>query len=82
MLTNRNQIYILICKFIHTFMHIDRIYAWQEATQMLRVTHSTQPLGETYQVQMSAAPTQNRIPNTLVEEVEGRLNNFRVRKTN
>ena len=57
MLTNQNQIYILIRKFIHTFMHIDRIYAWQEATQMLRVTHSTQPLGETYQVQMSGTHT-------------------------
>ena len=37
------------------------------------------PLGEAYQVPM---PTRNRLPNALVEKVQGGLNNFKVRKTN
>ena len=53
MLTNQNQIHILIHKLIHIFLHIDRIYLQQKATQMLRREHSTRSLGDTYQVQMS-----------------------------
>ena len=38
-------------------MHIDQIYSQQNATQMLSREHSTRPLGDTYQVQMSGTRT-------------------------
>ena len=80
MLTNQNQIHILIKKLIHIFMHIqfDRIYLQQKATQMLREEHSTRSLGDTYQAQI-LVPTQNWLPNALVEEGGGgRVQNLRV----
>ena len=40
-----------------SFMHIDKVYSQQKATQMLRGEHSTRPLGDTYQVQMSGTRT-------------------------
>ena len=53
-------------------MHIDRIYSQQKTTQMLRGKHSTHPLEEIYQVKMFSVHTKlNRLPNGLVEEVEG-----------
>ena len=54
-------------------MHIDRIYLQQKATQMLKREHSKHKC---------LVPTQNWLPNAVVEEREGGLNNFRVRKTN
>ena len=39
-----------------------------------------QPLGELTKYKC-LVPAQNRLPNALAEEVEGGLNNFRVRKT-
>ena len=53
-------------------MHTDRIYSQQKTTQMLRGRHSTHPLEEIYQVKMFGVHTRlNRLPNALVEEVEG-----------
>ena len=48
---------------------------------MLRGNTGTQPLGGTYQVLMSAQnmPAQNRLPNALVEEVEGWLNSLEIK---
>ena len=59
-------------------MHIDRMCLQQNATQMLRGNTVPSPWG-TYQVCL--VPTQNRLLNALAGEVEGGLNNFRVRKT-
>ena len=39
--------------------------------------HSTQPLGGTYQACL--VPAQNRLPNALVKEVEGGLNNLEIK---
>ena len=60
-------------------MHIDRVFAAKCNTNA-KGEHSTQPLGELTKYK-SLVPTQNRLPNALAEEVEGGLNNFRVRKT-
>ena len=40
------------------------------------------PLGEAYQVPIMSYAHTKRLPNALVEKVEGGLNNFKVRKTN
>ena len=56
-------------------MHIDRMCLQQNASQMLRGEHSTQPLGELTKYRC-LVPAQNRLPNALAEEVEGGLNNL------
>ena len=57
-------------------MHID---SQHKATQMLRGELNTRSLGKTCQVQI-LAPAQNRLPNALVEEIEGELNKFWIKK--
>ena len=61
-------------------MHIDRMCLQQNASQMLRGNTVPKPLGELTKYKC-LVPAQNRLPNALAEEVEGGLNNFRVRKT-
>ena len=58
-------------------MHIliECINTQQKATQMLRKGHSTGPWG-TLTKYDCLAPTQNRLPNALEEEIEGELNNL------
>ena len=74
---SQNQIYILIHRLIHIFhAYID---SQHKATQMLRGELNTRSLGKTYQVQI-LAPAQNRLPNALVEEMEGELNKFWIKK--
>ena len=60
-------------------MHIDRMCLQQNATQMLRGTQYPAP-GELTKYKC-LVPAQNRLPNALAEQVEGGLNDFRVRKT-
>ena len=43
--------------------------------------HITQPLGE-LTICKCLVPAQNKLPNALVEGVEEKLNNFRVKGTN
>ena len=60
-----------------------QIDSQHKATQMLREELNTRSQGKTYQVQMSGTcPKLNRLPNALVEEMEGELNKFWIRKTN
>ena len=39
------------------YAYSDKIYSQQKATQLLRGEHSTRPMGDTYQVQMSGTHT-------------------------
>ena len=59
-------------------MHIDKMCLQQNATQMLR-GHSTQPLGGELTKYKCLVPAQNRLPNALVEEEEGGLNNLEIK---
>ena len=50
----------------------------QNATQMLRGNTVSSPLGELTKYKC-LVPAQNRLPNALVEEVEGGLNNLEIK---
>ena len=54
-------------------MHID---SQHKGTQMLRGELNTRSKHK------YLAPAQNKLPNALVEEMEGELNKFWIRKTN
>ena len=51
----------------------------QNATQMLKGEQSTQPLGGGLTKYKCLVPAQNRLPNALVEKVEGGLNNLEIK---
>ena len=73
MLASQIQIHIMIHKLIHIFMHIDKMCLQQNATQMLRANTVPSPKYK------CLVPAQNRLPNALVEEVEGGLNNLEIK---
>ena len=74
MFTNQNQINILIYKLIHIFhayfIHIEGNTVPAPGGSLPSINN------------VLIMPTQNRLPNALVEKVEGGLKNFKVRKTN
>ena len=59
-------------------MHIDKLCLQQNATQMPRGNTVPSPWGELAKYKC-LVPTQNRLPNALVEEVEGGLNNLEIK---
>ena len=59
-------------------MHIDKMCLQQNATQMLRANTVPSPWGELTKYKC-LVPAQNRLPNALVEEVEGGLNNLEIK---
>ena len=71
----------MIHKVIHIFhAYIDKMCLQQNATQMLKGEQSTQPLGGGGLTKYKClVPAQNRLPNALVEKVEGGLNNLEIK---
>ena len=61
-------------------MHIDRIYSQHKAIQMSKGKKILGPCAKLTKYKY-LAPAQNRLPNALVEKMEGGLNKFWVRKT-
>ena len=59
-------------------MHIDKMCLQQNATQMRRGNTVPSPWGELTKFKC-LVPTQNRLPNALVKEVEGGLNNLEIK---
>ena len=59
-------------------MHVDKMCLQQSATQMLRGNTVPSPWGELTKYKC-LVPAQNRLPNALVEEVEGGLNNLEIK---
>ena len=59
-------------------MHIDEMCLQQNATQMLRGNIVRSPWGKLTKYKC-LVPTQNRLPNALVEEVESGLNNLEIK---
>ena len=59
-------------------MHIDKMCLQQNATQMLRGKTIPRPWGE-LTAYKCLVPAQNRLPNALVEEVEGGFNNLEIK---
>ena len=59
-------------------MHIDKMCLQQSAMQMLRGNTVPSPWGELTKYKC-LVPAQNRLPNVLVEEVEGGLNNLEIK---
>ena len=59
-------------------MHIDKMCLQQNATQMLRGNTVPSLWGELTKYKC-LVPAQNRLPNALVEEVEGGLNNLEIK---
>ena len=59
-------------------MHIDKMCLQQNATQMLRENTVPSHWGELTKYKC-LVPAQNRLPNALVEEVEGGLNNLEIK---
>ena len=59
-------------------MHIDKMCLQQNATQMLRGTQYPSPWGELTKFKCLVT-LQNRLPNALVVEVEGGLNNLEIK---
>ena len=59
-------------------MDIDKMCLQQNATQMLKGNTVPSPWGELTRYKC-LVPAQNRLPNALAEEVEGGLNNLKIK---
>ena len=73
MLTNQNQIHILIHKLIHIIYTYWLNIFTAKATQILRGEHSTRPLGDTCQIQMCGTHTKMASKCPVEDDGEGRV---------